>query len=89
LNELRIAVFLPVSNNTYLIDSKANITTGTAAFVLLLWLNVSSIAPIRNWWYEFFVIQHIVVYMGFVIAMFYHIPNYYVRFVYQNILCQN
>jgi hypothetical protein len=42
--------------------------------VLLLWLTFSSVAPIRNWRYEFFVVQHVITFIGFLVALFYHIP---------------
>ena len=38
-------------------------------------MNVSSIAPLRNFSYEFFVIQHIVTFMGFIVAIMIHIPD--------------
>lgn len=49
--------------------------TGIAAYALLLWLNLSTLAPIRNLWYEFFVIQHIVTFFGFIVAIMYHLPS--------------
>lgn len=49
--------------------------TGIAAYVLLLWLNLSTLAPIRNLWYEFFVVQHIITFFGFIIAIMYHLPS--------------
>ncbi|KAH8547504.1 ferric reductase like transmembrane component-domain-containing protein [Umbelopsis sp. PMI_123] len=50
--------------------------TGTAAWVLLFWIVISSISPIRNLRYEVFVIQHVVSYVGFIIALSYHIQPY-------------
>lgn len=49
--------------------------TGMAAYALLLWLNLSTLAPIRNMWYEFFVIQHLITFWGFVIALMMHLPS--------------
>ncbi|KAJ9117147.1 hypothetical protein QFC20_000290 [Naganishia adeliensis] len=46
--------------------------TGVGAYVPLVWLVFSSSAPIRNWSYEFWVVQHIasaVLFLGF---MFHH-----------------
>ncbi|KAI5455044.1 hypothetical protein NCC49_002317 [Naganishia albida] len=46
--------------------------TGIGAYVPLFWLVFSSFAPIRNWSYEFWVVQHIgsaVLFLGF---MFHH-----------------
>ncbi|CZT17577.1 related to ferric reductase (metalloreductase) [Ramularia collo-cygni] len=50
-------------------------TTGIAAFALLLWMNLSTLAPVRYWSYEFFIVQHIITFFGFVIAVVYHLPS--------------
>ena len=47
---------------------------GFAAWCLLLWIVLSSFAPIRRWNYEFFVAQHIVTFIGFLAAVFLHLP---------------
>ena len=47
---------------------------GFAAWCILLWIVLSSLAPIRRWNYEFFVIQHIVTSIGFLAAVFLHLP---------------
>ncbi|KAK5121234.1 hypothetical protein LTR85_005400 [Meristemomyces frigidus] len=49
--------------------------TGIAAFAILLWMNLSTLAPFRYWSYEFFVIQHIITFFGFIIAVMYHLPS--------------
>lgn len=49
--------------------------TGIAAYVLLLWLNLSTLAPFRHLSYEFFVIQHLLTFFGFIIAVMYHLPT--------------
>jgi len=49
--------------------------TGMAAYALLLWLNLSTLAPFRNMWYEFFVVQHLLSFFGFVIAIMIHLPS--------------
>lgn len=49
--------------------------TGIAAFALLLWLNISTFAPFRSWSYEFFVVQHLVTFFGFIVAVMYHLPS--------------
>lgn len=49
--------------------------TGIAAFAILLWMNLSTLAPLRYWSYEFFVVQHIITFFGFVIAVVYHLPS--------------
>jgi ferric-chelate reductase len=48
--------------------------TGLGAFVLLCWLNLSTLAPFRNLCYEFFVLQHLVTFFGFIIAIMLHLP---------------
>ena len=47
---------------------------GFAAWVILLWIVISSMAPIRGWNYEFFVIQHILTFSGLIAAIYLHLP---------------
>ncbi|KAE9380165.1 metalloreductase [Stipitochalara longipes BDJ] len=47
---------------------------GFIAGGILLWLVVSSVAPIRNLSYEIFVVQHIISWLGFLIAVYIHVP---------------
>lgn len=47
---------------------------GFAAWVILLWIVISSLAPMRGWNYEFFVIQHIVTFSGLIAAIYLHLP---------------
>ncbi|KAL9125378.1 MAG: hypothetical protein Q9217_005413 [Psora testacea] len=47
---------------------------GFAAWCILLWIVLSSFAPVRRWNYEFFVVQHIVTFIGFLAAVFLHLP---------------
>jgi ferric-chelate reductase len=49
--------------------------TGVGAYVLLCWLNLSTLAPFRNFCYEFFVFQHLITFFGFVIAIMLHLPS--------------
>ncbi|KAK3112317.1 ferric-chelate reductase Frp1 [Teratosphaeriaceae sp. CCFEE 6253] len=49
--------------------------TGIAALALLLWMNLSTLAPLRYWSYEFFVWQHLVTFVGLMIAVGYHLPS--------------
>lgn len=49
--------------------------TGLATYVLLCWLNVSTLAPLRNFRYEFFVFQHLITFFGFIIAIMLHLPS--------------
>ncbi|KAL8969609.1 MAG: hypothetical protein Q9183_001917 [Haloplaca sp. 2 TL-2023] len=48
---------------------------GFAAWCILLWIVLSSFAPIRRLNYEFFVIQHIVTFVGFFAAVYLHLPS--------------
>ncbi|KAL8664782.1 MAG: hypothetical protein Q9202_002785 [Teloschistes flavicans] len=48
---------------------------GFAAWCILLWIVLSSLAPIRRWNYEFFVVQHIVTFVGFLAAVYLHLPE--------------
>lgn len=50
--------------------------TGTAAWVLLFWIVISSLTPVRNLRYEIFVAQHVISYVGFTVALSYHIQPY-------------
>lgn len=46
--------------------------TGIGAYVPLFWLVFSSFAPIRNWCYEFWVVQHIATAILFLGFMYHH-----------------
>lgn len=48
---------------------------GLAAWCILLWIVLSSLAPIRRWNYELFVLQHLVTVAGFAAAIYLHIPD--------------
>ena len=48
---------------------------GIAAFALLLWMNLTTAAPMRWFNYEFFVVQHIITFFGFIIATMMHLPS--------------
>ena len=51
------------------------VPTGFAALGILIWMNVSTIAPLRNYSYEIFVLQHLLTFFGFIIAVMYHLPS--------------
>ncbi|KAJ6102670.1 hypothetical protein N7486_005097 [Penicillium sp. IBT 16267x] len=51
------------------------IPTGFATWMILVWLVLSATAPIRNWRYEIFVVQHIITFFGLVVAIFWHLPS--------------
>ena len=45
------------------------------AYGVLLWIFLSTFAPSRNFRYEFFVVQHLITFFGFIVAVMYHIPS--------------
>ncbi|KAL8794796.1 MAG: hypothetical protein Q9195_002624 [Heterodermia aff. obscurata] len=47
---------------------------GFAAWVIMLWIVISSMAPVRRWNYELFVVQHIVTFSGLIAAVYLHLP---------------
>ncbi|WFD32414.1 hypothetical protein MSPP1_003461 [Malassezia sp. CBS 17886] len=49
--------------------------TGTAAICLFTWIAASSLGFFRNWAYEFFVLQHIITVLAFIIVLFKHVQN--------------
>ncbi|KAI9679713.1 MAG: hypothetical protein M1822_007319 [Bathelium mastoideum] len=49
--------------------------TGMAAYALLLWMNLTTLAPFRKMSYKFFVVQHILVFIGFIVALMEHLPS--------------
>ncbi|KAH8703994.1 ferric reductase NAD binding domain-containing protein [Talaromyces proteolyticus] len=54
-------------------DTDACPPTGMAAYAILLWMNLTTLAPFRAMAYELFVIQHLLTYFGFIIAIAYHL----------------
>jgi ferric-chelate reductase len=73
-------LFLHVSWNAYDLgpleySTDSCIPTGWAVYAILIWMNISTIAPIRNFSYEFFVVQHIITFFGFIIAVMMHLPS--------------
>jgi ferric-chelate reductase len=73
-------LFLHRSWNAYYLgpleySTDSCIPTGWATYAILLWMNISTLAPIRNFSYEFFVVQHIITFFGFIIAVMMHLPS--------------
>lgn len=73
-------IFLHLSWNAYDLGpleyaTDSCIPTGWAVYAILIWMNISTIAPIRNFSYEFFVVQHILTFFGFIIAVMMHLPS--------------
>ena len=58
---------------------------GLTAWSILLWINLSSLAPIRQWNYEVFVIQHIVSYAAFTAMVYIHVDGYLKNWVWVSI----
>ena len=48
---------------------------GFAAWCILLWICLGSLAPVRRWNYEVFVAQHVVTFVGFFAAVYLHLPK--------------
>lgn len=49
---------------------------GLGAWSLLLWANISGLAPLRHWCYEFFVAQHMLTWIFFLYVIYIHVPAY-------------
>ncbi|KAJ5171147.1 Riboflavin synthase-like beta-barrel [Penicillium coprophilum] len=60
---------------TYQLNNDPLAKRGFAAWVILTFIVISSFAPIRRLSYEFFVIQHLVTFLGFIIAVWMHAPD--------------
>ncbi|GKZ30499.1 hypothetical protein AbraIFM66950_009338 [Aspergillus brasiliensis] len=50
-------------------------TKGIAAYAFILWMNLTTLAPFRHMSYEFFVVQHIITFFGFIVALSYHLDT--------------
>ncbi|PYH45324.1 ferric reductase family protein [Aspergillus saccharolyticus JOP 1030-1] len=59
---------------SYEIKNYPLIARGLAAWVILTWIVITSAAPIRRFGYEFFVLQHLVTFVGFIAAVWLHAP---------------
>ena len=73
-------IFLHLAWNAYGLrqleySTDSCIPTGFATAIILLWMNLSTLAPFRNLSYEFFVVQHIITFFGFIVAVMYHLPS--------------
>lgn len=49
--------------------------TGIAAYAIVLWMNLTTLAPFRNTSYQIFVIQHIITFLGLIVAVMMHLPS--------------
>jgi ferric-chelate reductase len=49
--------------------------TGITAYAFLLWMNLSTLAPLRNMSYKLFVVQHMITFFGFIITIMRHLPS--------------
>lgn len=48
---------------------------GIKAYAFLVWINLSTLAPLRNRFYELFVIQHIMSFICFITFIMLHLPS--------------
>lgn len=58
---------------------------GLIAWSILLWINMSSLSPIRRWNYEVFVVQHIASYAAFTAMVYIHVDGYLKNWVWVSI----
>lgn len=49
---------------------------GLGAWGILLWANVSGLAPLRHLSYEFFIAQHMLTWIFFLYVVYVHVPSY-------------
>lgn len=56
-------------------STDACVPTGFAVWAILVWINVSAVLPLRHVSYEFFVVQHLISFFGFIIALMMHLPT--------------
>ncbi|PNS21609.1 Ferric/cupric reductase transmembrane component 1 [Sphaceloma murrayae] len=56
--------------------TKPCVPTGLAAYALLIWMNISTLSPIRRWCYEFFVLQHILCWFALIACVIVHVPSH-------------
>jgi predicted ferric reductase len=49
---------------------------GLSAYFVLMWIVISSFAPIRGLRYEFFVVQHIISFIALITLIMLHVPSY-------------
>ncbi|KAI4163557.1 MAG: hypothetical protein LQ342_002829 [Letrouitia transgressa] len=57
------------------LTTDAIVKRGFAAWCILLWIVLSTFAPARRWNYELFVVQHVITFIGFFVAVFLHLPS--------------
>lgn len=49
--------------------------SGFAAWCILTFIVIASFAPVRRFSYEIFVLQHLVTFVGFIVAVWFHAPD--------------
>ncbi|KAL9613537.1 MAG: hypothetical protein Q9167_001922 [Letrouitia subvulpina] len=57
------------------LTTDAVVKRGFAAWCILLWIVISTLAPARRWNYELFVVQHVITFIGFFVSVFLHLPS--------------
>lgn len=60
---------------TYQLKNNALAKRGFAAWIILSFIVISSAAPVRKISYEIFVLQHLIIFVGFIVAVWLHAPN--------------
>ncbi|KAJ5092507.1 hypothetical protein NUU61_007377 [Penicillium alfredii] len=60
---------------TYQLRNDALTQRGFAAWCILTFIVLASLAPIRRLSYEVFVLQHLVTFVGFIVAVWLHVPS--------------
>ncbi|THC89227.1 hypothetical protein EYZ11_011318 [Aspergillus tanneri] len=60
---------------TYQLKNDELSKRGFAAWCILTFIVISTAAPVRRLSYEFFVLQHLVTFVGFIVAVWFHAPD--------------
>lgn len=69
-----ISAWAPFNYVGYQLKNNAIVWKGLAAWCTLVWIVLSSMTPIRGWYYEVFVIQHIISFALFLAFVYIHTP---------------
>lgn len=69
-----LSAWAPYDYIGYQIKNNEFVWKGLGAYCTLVWIVFSSLAPIRGWSYEVFVIQHIVSFAVFIFFVYIHSP---------------
>jgi predicted ferric reductase len=72
-----LAEWLPAGFLWEELRTVAMVKWGFAAWLVLLWMVLSSLLPARRWRYEFFVAQHVVSAVALLALLFLHVPEHH------------